>query len=119
MIINHNVFQANTTYAVYVPEGAITNYLLLIAWGFISGTVNSSPIVAENQTSIYPNPSNGRVNIEVSQNSIIRILDLSGRIVDTFNIDGDSTLDFVQPAGIYIIHIESKGKIETHKLIIQ
>jgi len=71
-----------------------------------------------NNIRIYPNPSSGQVTIETSENSIVRILDITGRITDTFNINEKATLNLAKPAGIYFVQVESNGKVSTHKLVI-
>jgi len=68
--------------------------------------------------SIYPNPSTGKVNINVTENSTVKIIDIAGRIVKDFNINAFEEVNFTQSAGMYVIQIESNSGISTHKLII-
>lgn len=72
-----------------------------------------------NNVSIYPNPSNGQVNINVSENSTVKVVDVAGRLIDTFNVNANSTLNFTQPAGMYFVEVESNGNVSTHKVVIR
>ncbi len=63
--------------------------------------------------SIYPNPSNGTVNIEVPENTKkvdrIEVLDLSGRILKS--LDFESSIDLDLPRGTYLIHLLSDAHL--------
>jgi hypothetical protein len=72
-----------------------------------------------NQVSVYPNPSNGLVNVQVSEKSIITLVDLVGRVIATYQVNGNETIRFNQATGLYILKVESKNQVSTHKLIIQ
>jgi len=76
--------------------------------------VNNSNIV-----SVYPNPSNGLVNINVTENSVVSVVDIAGRVVESFEINANEEVNFSQSAGLYFVKVESNGKVSTHKLIIQ
>ncbi|MDD3860531.1 MAG: choice-of-anchor J domain-containing protein [Bacteroidales bacterium] len=81
--------------------------------------VSGNEIENSNQISIYPNPSNGFVNINVTENSLISVIDIAGRVVESFNVNANEEVKFSQSAGLYIVKVESNGKVSTHKLIIQ
>jgi len=72
-----------------------------------------------NLVSVYPNPSNGIVNVQVSETSVITIVDLAGRVVATYNANANETLSFTQATGVYVVKVESNGQVSNHKLIIQ
>ena len=75
---------------------------------------------ATNQVSVYPNPSNGLVNVQVSEKSIVTLVDLTGRVIATYQVNGNETVSFNQAAaGVYILKVESKNHVSTHKLIVQ
>lgn len=69
--------------------------------------------------SVYPNPSSGIINIDVDDNSSVKIMDITGRMIDNFMIQGGSTFSFAQSSGLYIIQIESNGKISNHKVMVK
>ncbi len=73
-----------------------------------------------NQVSVYPNPSNGLVNVQVSEKSIVTLFDLTGRVIATYQVNRNETISFNQAAaGVYILKVESKNHVSTHKLIVQ
>ena len=71
-----------------------------------------------NDVRVYPNPSNGMVTVSVTENSTVRVLDVLGKVVDTYTVNSNSMLNFTQAAGFYFLQVESNGKISTHKLVI-
>jgi hypothetical protein len=77
--------------------------------------------IAENDLlNIYPNPSNGIVNIEVkNQNSILRLFDLNGKVLLEKTLNASSKIDLQHfEKGVYIIQIQSDNKIQSKKLIL-
>jgi hypothetical protein len=76
--------------------------------------INSSSSI-----SIYPNPSTGLVNITSTENSEVKILDITGRIIEAFTLNAFESVNFVQPAGMYVVQVESNGEVSTHKLLIK
>jgi hypothetical protein len=72
-----------------------------------------------NMFNIYPNPSKGSFTIKASENSNVKIIDLTGKVVETFNINANADIKLTQPAGMYFVQIEGNGKIRTEKLIIE
>ena len=79
--------------------------------------------------SIYPNPANDEVSIELSgyknQSIHIQLLDLNGKVLKTENIEHhfDTSVHlFALPelaAGMYIIKVQSENKVRTRTLVIQ
>jgi hypothetical protein len=82
---------------------------------------SSNEISADNYISIFPNPTNGILHIESSENirSIV-IKDMLGNLV-LEETPGSKleTVNLSQPAGAYIIEILSDGRYETRKIILQ
>lgn len=81
--------------------------------------LNDVEISSSNSISIYPNPSTGLVNITSIENSEVTIIDITGRIIEAFTLNAFETVNFVQPAGMYVVQVESNGEISTHKLLIK
>ena len=75
------------------------------------------------EVNVYPNPSNGIVNISSDKNiDNVYVYDISGRLLKTFNqISSDrSTLNLNGfAAGTYILKIQSGKKLITKKVIIK
>jgi hypothetical protein len=68
---------------------------------------------------IYPNPSNGLINVKVSENSVVKIFDLTGKQLGIYDVMSDSKLSLNKSPGIYFIHVESDGKKASKKIIVQ
>ncbi|MDR2011099.1 MAG: Ig-like domain-containing protein [Bacteroidales bacterium] len=107
-----------TTYTVRIPGGVIANYSEDISWSFYTGQVGTLENHI-NEVNIYPNPSSGSVFIMVSENSEVEIFDATGRIIETHNVNTNSTISFTQPAGIYFVKVYAGNNVSTHKVIIQ
>lgn len=88
-------------------------------------TVNSigiDPMQPNGSISIYPNPSNGILHIDMANinNAILKIVNTNGKQI-LFNHQlksGISKLELDQSSGVYIIQIETKTGISYHKLIL-
>jgi len=74
--------------------------------------------VDNNIINLYPNPSKGDVNLNISGNSTVKITDIAGKIIKTFDVRENGTIKFTQAPGMYLIHAENNGKFYTKKLII-
>lgn len=79
---------------------------------------------SENNLSVYPNPTNGEVHVQVDNNSSsdtsITIVDKQGRPVRLWKANGgeDFYLDLSElRAGIYTLIIETDGKVKQEKLV--
>ena len=74
-----------------------------------------------NGISIYPNPTNGIINIEFADNNIQQIIisDITGKtIAEKNNIQQNKTIDLSNfESGIYIIKIQTDNEIFTTKIV--
>jgi hypothetical protein len=73
---------------------------------------------------IYPNPSSGMIQIELSDQAqdefLIKLMDMNGKLVyETESYDKKCELDLALPGGIYLLTIETSKNSITQKLIIQ
>jgi hypothetical protein len=87
-------------------------------------TVNSLAVgeFKQNEFKIYPNPSKGTVNIVTPYKGNYIIIDQSGKIIKSFNLEGNivNTLNLENVSeGIYFIESTSDNKIKAKKLIIK
>ncbi len=72
------------------------------------------------EVSVYPNPTTGIFNIEVTEDAEITIIDISGKIISQFQNFTTSQVDLSNQAnGIYFIKIQTENEIITRKLIKQ
>lgn len=77
---------------------------------------------AENQgCKVYPNPSNGQVNLNLGEGRWdIEVYDLTGRVVYRGHHENQSLLDLGQcPKGLYFLKATNDGHEVTAKLTIQ
>jgi hypothetical protein len=75
----------------------------------------------DNDLSVYPNPSNGNFNINVTSLSQVTILNLLGKVIYAEQLDvGVNSINLNQFAnGIYLLKSESNGYMKTIRLIKQ
>jgi len=117
LTINHGDFANNTLYTVTIPANTITGYADPITWSFTTVVGAGMSDVKGNDINIFQN--NGGINVSVSEDSYIRVLDIFGRMLGSYNVGANSTLTFTQPAGFYIIDIQSNSGIYTYKVVVR
>lgn len=72
-----------------------------------------------NNYSVYPNPTNGDLNILTSNNSRVKLFDLTGKLINT-TVNSYTSWDISNlDNGIYILSIENNGVITTEKIVKQ
>lgn len=84
----------------------------------LNTNVNEIPVDHQN-LQIYPNPNNGKFNIELIQNSDVCVTNFIGQIVllESF-FNGRNLIDLSnQPNGIYFLRVSNKSSKQTYKLI--
>ena len=115
------IYTINTTTGAATLVVEVFDQLAGLAIPYIlHGEPQTVSEIHTNQVTVYPNPSNGIINVQVSEKSIITLVDLTGRVIATYQVNGNETVSFNQTAaGIYILKVESKNQVSTHKLIIQ
>lgn len=99
------------------------NILIGKGWSF-NGDVPGSCFLATSEVglrkkgSIYPNPAQDNIHIEsIHDAQSFKILDASGRIVDSGNTDSEMINVSALPKGNYILQIVSRENIENFKFI--
>jgi len=110
---------ANGNYAVEITVGSCVD---------TSACENISTVSiieeASNVISIYPNPTNGMVNINFGDNNSLKnytIYSLEGKIIETGNTDLDAiTIDLSKESnGVYLVKINTEQTSTVYKLIKQ
>lgn len=110
----------NGNYAVMVTQNACTDTSACVAISTIGLIENSF----EELLSVYPNPTNGVVNIEFAKlQSIvdIRVFGLDGKEVQstTFSNVINTTIILDQPAGIYFMEISDRSEAKAILRIVR
>lgn len=88
-------------------------------------TLGVDPIQAERDIRVYPNPSNGSVNVRINNyngNLDIQIVDINGRVVfqkaeSDFNVEATLNLNYLQ-TGVYVVKINAENFSVSKKLIL-
>lgn len=68
---------------------------------------------------VYPNPTNGILNVELEHGSKIELIDINGRILETIQkSDSFQNIDLSSfDSGIYFLRVETNNIIKTQKII--
>lgn len=116
--ITHSGFDYKTEYTITIPKGAVKNYDKEIKWSFITKSDTNDSEKETKIMKVYPNPSTGLFNIEAFENSIVKIADISGKILETHNIRSGENLSIIRTPGLYFIYFENNNKTYVEKVII-
>jgi hypothetical protein len=73
---------------------------------------------------VYPNPSSGRLQIELSDQPsngfCIKLMDMNGKLVHESECpDNPCELNLELPAGMYLLNIESSGRSISQKIMLE
>lgn len=72
-------------------------------------------------TSVYPNPSNGKLSLELKENATVSIVDLSGKTIIDFGTitSGTQHIDLKLASGIYLLQVNTvDGFIQREKILV-
>ncbi|NDP21029.1 MAG: T9SS type A sorting domain-containing protein [Paludibacter sp.] len=92
---------------------------------FSNGNVNTGSSVnitsPGNESIIYPSITSGKLTIENASNSIVRIYNMNGKLVESFSVIGSPEIITINGVpGIYnLIICKENGVIETHTILKQ
>jgi len=121
---NSNIIIEYQSYDMNLLEGILYYRLKQVDY---DGTTDYSNVVAirnnlEISVEIYPNPSNGIVNIETKEAIEITIFSTLGKEIyhNQFGANTVNQIDISNnPKGVYIISYKTKNNIESKKLILR
>jgi hypothetical protein len=135
-----------STFTLLTPNGNTDNYFLGYIHGCGPTTPNSfklSEMVDDDENNlsaylylkdlekdvitIYPNPSNGIVNFDLSSKNsngdvLIKIYDITGKLVESETVSSEKMVAYnlsQYGKGLYLVTINYDGKVENHKVIIE
>jgi|GEM_PF-423232 len=116
LILNNLSGQSNVKIAFnfYGDDGAQVN-IDNISLSPATGIQEIDP----NQVKIYPNPSNGVVNIVAAETSHITIYDMVGKLIDSHYVTENEMLTIHQLSGLYVVKVETEKGISSYKLVIK
>jgi len=84
-------------------------------FGKINVSVNE---ISKEGINVFPNPSNGVFNINVENNYNLEVFDITGRVINTRTLTGNTTLE-LNNAGIYFLRFSNKNGSYTQKVIVR
>jgi hypothetical protein len=81
----------------------------------------SSLIEYENQSKVYPNPSNGSATIVISSEvKNVEVINSNGQVVFNQNVSGQNSIQLESlSSGVYLCNLISDNDIETLKLVVE
>ncbi|MCL2596152.1 MAG: T9SS type A sorting domain-containing protein [Paludibacter sp.] len=91
-------------------------------WNLFVGLVvetsdNITNINSTNNINISQN--DGQVSVTVSENSTVRVLDMTGKLMGTYYATPNATLTLNQQSGLYLFEVQSRSGIYTEKVLIR
>ncbi len=104
------------TYDVWVDDISLSNGFTVDIYDNINDNYLS------NFVTLFPNPSSDNTTINAPQNSLINIIDISGRVILQTNTGNSSAINLNVSSyekGIYFVQILNNGNLFTQKLIVR
>lgn len=95
---------------------------VLLTWNYKTAVITGvQEMENSQQTNLYPNPTEGNLNIKSEGRGVMRLTDMFGKEFGVYNLEQEEReFDFTSlPKGIYLCHIEYSKKILFHKLILR
>ena len=92
------------------------------AWWDVDITKNKTgaETVERGKTAVYPTVSDGNFTVRVPAAAKARLVDIAGATLDARTLPaGENAVSVEVPDGLYILSIESEGKVSTHKITIR
>jgi hypothetical protein len=121
---DQTVPQPNGASLIAIPVEGLFNNGVASAVRLITQPLNVG--VSENNTlegvSVFPNPSNGIVNIRTAELEVynVEVLNVTGELVRTERINGTSTMDLTDLAkGVYTVRVSNASGIMTQRVTLQ
>jgi len=99
--------------AVYNPNHIESDYSQTV---FVEGFMLSINDHTKSKTTVFPNPTNGILNIEHPDLEKIDVYDVSGKLLKRFKPNSQIDLSEI-PAGLYIIKLHTEKGILNEKIV--
>ena len=105
--VTSNDFSDDVIYTITAQNGDAQDWTIKVTEATATG-VNS---VIGNNINIYPNPSNGIINITNSNNSKLNVIDSNGKVVLNTTINGSIDLSNLETGIYYLIIVKNTTTI--------
>ncbi|MDR0748876.1 MAG: FixH family protein [Tannerellaceae bacterium] len=86
---------------------------------YITKDVTGIENVTSGGTVVYPTLSNGEITVASAAAATVKIIDFNGRTLASYHSDGNITVRPNVGNGLYLVAVESNGKLSTHKIIVR
>jgi para-nitrobenzyl esterase len=85
------------------------------------GTFTSVDDVASSEVLVYPNPSNGEIEVQLGRNDewVVEMYDLSGRVVQSKTQTGSRIKLEQHTAGVYFLRVTGNEQTKVQRVIIE
>ncbi len=118
-VVDLDLRNDNTVFAATYGRGIFSGM-------FTSTVLSNQDVVVDNRINIYPNPSNGIVNIAIANYSgslKVSLVDLNGRVVYSNEINDFSLEQSINvknyQSGVYLLNLEGENIKLTRKIIFE
>jgi hypothetical protein len=116
--------------SIYIDnyEPIVTNTTTNTLGSTTPGSVNNNATINHNSFAVYPNPANGTftaaIHSDKSGSAAMSITDIAGKVLVTKTMllqAGSNTISTEinqLPAGVYIVNVNTGGKVTSQKLVV-
>jgi hypothetical protein len=108
----NNTFTVSALYSGSTVEVESTPSNVIDTSSGIKNTITSS-------ISVYPTLSQGVITIISPAEATIKVLDYTGKTIETYQSSGSKTINLNVPSGLYLVNVESAGETSVQKVIIR
>ena len=82
-----------------------------------------APVRTDMNVKVYPNPTTNNFNVQVlsagTEQSVVRVMDLQGRVLKTMNVSANETVNLGSDlrAGAYIVEVRQGNSVKTTRVL--
>ncbi len=103
-----------------IDDAAVRKEILKRSHDWFYNLLDSKETTLDNSISIFPNPSNGIVNVQIentSGNFTVEVMDITGKLMQTVNTNASRTIDISSyQAGIYFVRVSTDTASQTKRI---
>jgi len=85
----------------------------------VVGSTTSLNNTTTSRISVYPTLSQGKITIISPEKATIKVLDYTGKTIETYQSSGSRTINLNVSSGLYLVYVESAGETSIQKVIIR
>ena len=86
---------------------------------FLGASTTGLKDITFNGVSVYPTLSRGDITIDTPVEANIKVIDITGKVINTFQSSGSRTISLNVQSGLYLVSVESAGKTFVQKVIVR